>query len=435
MGKFTRAPRARGLDNTHLLLKEGFTFLSDRHNELKSDIFETRLVGKKALCITGAEAAEKFYDSSLFIRKNAVPSVISQSLLGKGIHGMDGEDHLHRKRMFLSMMTPERVEDIKDIFLEELDRRAGEWEKMPSIHMYDELREILVRTGCRWGGVPLSDAEAPQRTEEMSLMVDSFGSLGRMKEGKKARESQEKWLEGIIRDVRSGKLTPHPQTAAYITAHYRTPSGKKLSARDAGIELNNAIRPLLATAYFLVFGLLAMHQFPGEKEKIAQDQNNYSHKFSQEVRRYYPFAPAMAAKVRKSFSWRNVEFKKGTLVVLDFYGTNHHRDSWNSPETFQPERFNNWQGSPFSFVPQGGGDHHSGHRCAGEWLTVIVMKAFFRYMSTGLDYHVPEQNLSWSLHRVPTIPEDGFRITNVQRTPGTAALLQKEEASQTVIKS
>ena len=44
------------------------------------------------------------------------------------------------------------------------------------------------------------------------------------------------------------------------------------------------------------------------------------------------------------------------------------------PDVFSPDRFADWEGSPFGFIPQGGGDYLMGHRCAGEWVTVEVMK-------------------------------------------------------------
>ncbi|MFC4738006.1 cytochrome P450 [Bacillus daqingensis] len=428
-------PKAKGLDNTVNLLNEGFMFITSRRLELESDVFETRLLGKKAVCMAGEEAVEKFYDNELFVRKNAVPGVIAKSLLGEGVHGMDGEAHRHRKRMFLSMMTPERIEDMKDIALQELDKKAKLWEKRSRTVIYDDIREVLVRSGCRWAGVPLKEEEASQRTREMGMMVDSFGSLSRMKEGKKARKSQEEWLAGIVRQVRKGKLQPAEHTALYIISHFRDENGKRLSASEAAVEVNNAVRPLLATGYFIVFGCLALHEFPEIREKLAADENGFSQMFAQEVRRYYPFAPAMAAKVKKTFTWHDYHFKKDQLVVLDFFGTNRHPDSWSNPDTFYPERFIDWKGSPFSFVPQGGGDHYAGHRCAGEWLTVIVMRAFFKYFTTHLSYEVPEQNLAWSLSRVPTIPKSGFVITNVKRLHASPEKLEKDEASQTVIKS
>src|SRR3546814_10503319 len=96
--------------------------------------------------------------------------------------------------------------------------------------------------------------------------------------------------------------------------------------------------------------------------------------FVQEVRRFSPFVPAVAALGRREFEWRGYHFPSGRRVILDLYGTNHDARTWNAPEAFRPERFREWDESPFNFIPQGGGDHNVNHRCPGEWITIRLMK-------------------------------------------------------------
>ncbi|RNA69927.1 cytochrome P450 [Alteribacter keqinensis] len=433
----TPIPKAKGFDNTLTLIKEGFDFLPKRRRELGSDMFETRLLGKKVVCIGGEDAAKVFYDNNLFKRKGAAPAPLKKSLLGKGgAHGMDGEPHKHRKRMFLSMMTPDRLEELKRIAIRQLDAKVTEWEKMDKVIFFNEVQEVLTRTGCEWAGVPLDEKEVKQRTRELAAMVDSFGgSITRFNAGKKARESQEKWLKGTIKAIRNGDLAPPANTAAYIIANHREMNGKPLDDHTAAVELNNVIRPLIATAYYLTFGAVALFEHPQVVQKVKEDKDNYSHMFAQEVRRYYPFAPAMAAKVKQDFTWHEYQFKKNMLVVLDIFGTNRHPLSWDNPDEFRPERFKDWKESPFSFIPQGGGDHHIGHRCAGEWMTVLIMRAFFKYVSDHVSYTVPKQDLSYSMSRMPTIPKSGFVITEVKKTKSSTKDLEKTSKTQTVMRS
>ncbi|OHX54568.1 hypothetical protein BB776_05690 [Planococcus salinarum] len=159
--------------------------MPSRRKELDSDIFETRLLGKKSLCIAGEEAAAVFYDNKYFNAKGAAPKPLKKTLLGEGgIHGRDGEDHHHQKRMFLSMMTPERLEDMKRLAIEELDRKASQWERMDQVLLLDEIEEVLARSVMDWAGLPLKESEVKTRTQELVAMVDSFGgSLTRFKEG------------------------------------------------------------------------------------------------------------------------------------------------------------------------------------------------------------------------------------------------------------
>src|SRR3546814_10067301 len=64
--------------------------------------------------MTGPEAAELFYRQDLFARRGAAPGRIQKTLLGQGgVQGLDGEAHRHRKQMFMSLMTPERIEELR----------------------------------------------------------------------------------------------------------------------------------------------------------------------------------------------------------------------------------------------------------------------------------------------------------------------------------
>ena len=133
----------------------------------------------------------------------------------------------------------------------------------------------------------------------------------------------------------------------------------------------------------------------------------------QEVRRLYPFFPFAAAKVKKEFEWNGYLFPEGRKVLLDLYGTNHDERIWNEPDKFYPERFIDWSGDPFTFIPQGGGDHYQNHRCAGEWITIEIMKSAVNFLVREIKYDVPVQDLSIKLSQMPAIPKSRFVINNV----------------------
>ncbi len=76
-------PREQGLDNSMKLLMQGYNYIPNRRRRFHSDIFQTRLMGQKVICIGGEEAAEVFYDELKFRRKGAAPKRIKESILGK----------------------------------------------------------------------------------------------------------------------------------------------------------------------------------------------------------------------------------------------------------------------------------------------------------------------------------------------------------------
>ena len=104
----------------------------------------------------------------------------------------------------------------------------------------------------------------------------------------------------------------------------------------------------------------------------------------------------------------------GRLVLLDVYGTNHDPELWSGPEAFDPSRFAGVEPDPLRFVPHGGGDPATGHRCPGERVAVELLKGAVRVLA-GLRYNLPEQDLRYRLRRIPTRPRSGFRITDIRQ--------------------
>src|SRR3546814_12561235 len=94
------------------------------------------------------------------------------------------------------------------------------------------------------------------------------------------------------------------------------------------------------------------------------------------------------------------------------------------PYTTLFRSFDERRPGPDDRVPQGGGDHHAGHRCPGEWITIALLKSAVRMLTMEMRYSVPEQDLTVSLARMPALPRSRFVITDVHQPPssrGTAA--------------
>lgn len=369
-----------------------------------------------AICISGKEAVKLFYDTQKFERQNALPKRIQKTLTGQNsIQTLDGNQHLHRKRMFLSLLSPENQNHLISIISEQLDHAARNWQTQKRINLYDEAKQILCHAACSWAGVPLNQQELKQRADDLSKMVISFGSIGPLYfKGKIARGRTEDWAKQIIQNVRRGIIRPPKDSPLYKIACHINENGDLLDLQTAAVELINILRPIVAIAVYIVFMALALHDNPECRAKLKTNQNNYLEMFVQEVRRYYPFSPFLGARVKQDFIWNNCYFKKGTLVLLDIYGLNHDPRIWDKPYLFKPERFKSWDKNPFSFIPQGGGNPATGHRCPGKGVVVGTMKLFLNFLVNRIDYTVPEQGLSYGLTKIPTLPASGFIMENVR---------------------
>ncbi|BCN30431.1 cytochrome P450 [Anaeromicropila herbilytica] len=409
-------PLNRTLDDSIFLLLEGYPYMQKRCHKYDTDIFQTRLFGKKTICISGKDAAKVFYDNKFFVRKGVAPKRIQNTLLGKnGVQALDGKAHQNRKDMFISIMTPENIQKLVQYTKEQYLYNSIRWHNR-NIILFDEVQKLLCQVACKWAGVPLNYDEIEQRATDLGKMIDGFGAIGpRYLEGKCARKRSEEWIGNIIDKIRSQKLTPEKGSAADIIAWYYDQRGKLLDTQIAAVELLNIVRPIVAIATYITFGAVAMYKYPRSRKKLQKNNEDYQWMFSEEVRRLYPFTPFVGAKVRKNFIWKQYYFKKGTLVMLDIYGINHDVRLWENPYEFIPERFSKPIDDIYLFMPQGGGDYKKGHRCAGELVTVEIMKASFDFIANNLEYQVPKQNLKIRLSRIPTLPKSGFRMEKVNR--------------------
>jgi fatty-acid peroxygenase len=408
-------PRDQNLDNSLALLSDGYTFISKRCERLQSDVFETRLMLSKAICTMGEDAARMFYHPDRFTRVRAMPPTVLFLLQDVGsVQQLDDNAHHHRKQMFMSMMNPASIAKLTENFSEQWRAHIKRWETKDEVILYSAVNEILCRAVCTWAAVPLKESEVQARTHEFAAMIDGSGAVGPKNWwAQRLRRRTEKWAREIITQVREHKLEVPTESALHTIAWHRQLNEELLDLDVAVVELLNVLRPTVAVARYIVFAALALHHYPECRQRLLSGDEEYLTFFVQEVRRFYPFFPLIGGRVRQEFEWRSHHFTQGTWVLLDVYGTNHDARIWKEPQTFQPERFREWAGSPFSFIPQGGGEYDHDHRCAGEWITIELTKTAVRLLTTAMAYAVPAQDLSISLSKMPALPTSHFVIRQV----------------------
>src|SRR5205085_12692797 len=98
------------------------------------------------------------------------------------------------------------------------------------------------------------------------------------------------------------------------------------------------------------------HERPECVEGIASGDEEYLERFVQEVRRFYPFFPALGGRALEAFEWEGVRFPPRAWVLYDIHGTHHDAAIWGDPENFRPDRFLELESDAPWFAPQGQGD-------------------------------------------------------------------------------
>lgn len=410
-------PKEKCFDSTLSLLIEGYLFIPNRIRKYHTNLFQIKLLGQKVYCMSGKEATELFYNQDYFTRKGVMPNRIQETLFGKkGIQTLDGASHVHRKLLFMSMMTPQQIDRIKELTRKQWIMNSERFGKMKNVILLDEATLLFFQVACKWAGVPLKKSETRQKAKDMCAMIDAFGGIGpRHWIGRCARNRSECWADNIIEEVRKGRIIAPKDSALSLIAWHRELNGKLLNSKTAAVELINILRPITAIATYVTFGALALHLYPAHKKNLLKAKEEDLTMFAQEIRRYFPFGPFLAARVRNDFQWQKHYFEKGTLVFLDIYGTNHDPSIWKYPNLFQPKNFKNHPLTPFDFIPQGGGNDKLGTRCPGEQITVELLKESLDFLVNRLEYQVPLQDLTYRLNRIPTFPKSRFIMNEVRK--------------------
>lgn len=420
-------PRDPSFEATLDLWRDPYGFITERCERLGTDVFETRLGLRRTICMVGPEAAELFYDDERFERNGALPTWISNVLFGTGgVQGLVGEEHRHRKAMFLEMTSEDRIPDLLRIVEKRLRQRFDDWEHRGSVPLEDELRRAYCAAVCEWADVPIVGRDVERRTREMTWLFEDAVSVGpRYWRAKRARKRLERWLVDVIADARTGRREPRPESAlASIVAH-RDLEGRPLSHHVAAVELLNLLRPTVAVAGFSVLSALALQYTPEARSRMYDP--NYARCFALEIRRFFPFFPMLTARVRHTFDWRGYRFPAGRRVLLDVHGTNHDPRVWSAPDEFRPERYLAREPGAFEYIPQGGGDVARTHRCPGEGIAIALVAATTRLLALELEYDVPPSSLEIDHDSVPAVPANGFMLTRIRRIERGRVVRSTEE--------
>lgn len=388
------------------LWRSGYRALPEqRRAHAGADAFETSLLRERAIVVRGQDGARLFYDESAVQRAGAVPPPLKNLLFGRGaVHGLDGREHKVRKQLFFEILTTERIEELAATIGRDLERRVARWSGSEVV-VFDELVEVYGAAVLAWAGIELPAARATRVSHRLATIVDgSGGAAAAYPRAWAARLRCNRWARRLVEDARAGKISPPVGSALHVL------EDSDLESAVAGVELLNVLRPTVAVAWpgtFLARDLAAhpqwrplLHDDPAGERRRA---------FGHEIRRTCPFVPALAGRVSSPVELHGVRAEPGDLLVLDVPGTHRDPTWWSEPETFLPERFlPDAMPDPFAFVPQGGGDPRTGHRCPGESLTVRMLAETARvladvsYEPVGDTAHDPE--------RIPTLPHRGLVV-------------------------
>lgn len=373
-----------------------------------------KVLGKPAVLLRGKEGVRTFYDNTLIKRNGSMPTPIQGSLFGNGsVHSLDDEEHMNRKRTFVRVCYDDaQVARIEPMVEEEIREAMHRAAKHPE-DFYDAMVIAYGRASLRWAGIEGTDAEHDVVARRLGEIVEGFAhvDLDHIKSWINRRLT-DKWGAKVIQEQRDGKRNAMPGTSLHEWANHRDTSGQLLSAKVAGLEMQNTYRPHIAAARFAAFAAKAVAEHPEWRIKIQAESSSrgslsggpMAKAFAQEIRRVAPFVPLLPSFARKDFIVDGVQVKAGERVMIDILNTNTSPLDWEDAGEFKPERFLDVEDYEAleSFIPQGGSKVETGHRCPGEKIVINSLATTVAALcEPGVEVlDVPEVDMG----RMPTRP-------------------------------
>lgn len=393
-------------------ISPSYTLLQELREEANAPVVDVKTLNKEAIAIYGEEAARKFYDPKNFKREGAMPKLVLTTLFGEdGVQTLDGEEHHHRKKVFMDLMTPERLEEYHEI----LDKKMTAAFEMQngSFELFELVRKTLFEAICEWSGINLADLDEDEVNElskyQISMISGTFTSPTEHMKGVNDRNKSEKWARGLIEDARDNPVPGKENVPLYAFAEARDLDGELLPIDVAAVELLNIIRPTLALTVWAALMGHALFSRSDIYEKLKSDFARLQDSFIQEMRRYYPFFPMLPAISLREVEIDGYKIPKDHLVVLDLYGSDHDERTIKSPEEFIVDRYVDRAESisydeEYEMIAQGGGDFRTMHRCAGEWITLHTLRVLSDHLVNKYEFSVPEQDWEIPMDQFPTYP-------------------------------
>lgn len=404
----------RRFEYTLSVLKECYELVMEKDTAAEDHVFITEIMGERTIYMTGSEAAHLFSRNDMFSKEGVVPRSLEPGLSDDGsAQNLDDSAYENRRAMYMSLMDDETMEEIGFLIKYYWGTYFKGDDESETVELYEVAKRVFMQTACRWIGIPLGQEETEQRTREVAELFETpeaFGLWNRQRSSKVVEE----WLAGLVEKIRRGQFIQDRSKALWMFSWHRDEDGEYLPPHEVAREILGLLRPMTAMSVWVTLMGLALHEFPEKKEALKRaDEERYGW-FIQEVRRYYPFFPFTVARTREEFEWKGIIFSEDTLILFDLYRMNHDPGEWSEPESFLPERFMEWQHTPFDFVPKEEA-YGFGHRCVGEYLTVGMMKATLDFLVNDLEYEVPEQDFSFKFDDLPAVPNDRLKISNIKK--------------------
>ncbi len=438
------------IGETFAFLRDTFGFVSSRVKE-HGPIFRTSLLGNPTVFLTGPEACEIWLDEDIIQRGGSFPDNIEQLFGGKSLPLLDGSVHRTRKELVMSAFNRAGLAAYVPILEETtratldrwaaLETEAGGSNGVPPVMALPGLKRLAIEGIARSVFGVSDDALVEELLGDYEKVALGFTGLPIRFPGTayyQALEARDRILARIEKLIAERRRSPGEDGISRIIGA-RTKDGATLE--DAGLVLELHHSMLAGLIIFAEFAatISALSDHPAIRKRLVEElessgktkdytlddlaKSTYLLHFVMEVKRTCPNVPVSFGKAKREFTFNGATVPAGWFVFMATFENNLSTSSFESPETFDPERYapprSEHEKNPNAFIPQGAGKQ-MGHKCAGYDLSTVFMQLFAAILVTDYTFTLPEQDRSLRFDRIPPEPKTGL-LLRLRKKSATAS--------------
>ena len=324
---------------------------------------------------------------------------------GRALPVLDGEEHRERKAFVMAAFTREALAG----YLPEMQRLVAAalagWATGGELRWLDGFKrlalEVISTTILGLPAGPTFDAIA----RDYELVGGGF-SLPIPLPGTnydRARRALARILAVYAKNAQEHLASPSSDGLSRILAARSARDGRQITVDEAKIELHHIVVAGLIVWAWFVTAVQELERHREVRERLRAEVASlpagpltlealmaapYLRQVSMEIRRLSPVVHVFFGKARMTFEFAGHTIPEGAWMALWGIRSSHLRpEVYPEPGKFDPERFgparHEQARHPHAFVPNGAGDAHQNHKCAGYEFAPLLLQVFLAELLRG----------------------------------------------------
>ena len=392
------------------------------------DIFMLRILGQEWIAIAHPEAVkEVFSHGPEDLNSGEANQALSPVLGTRNLLLLDGEEHLHRRRIVLPPFHGERMRAYEETIRAAAAKQIERWplgEPVAALARMQQLTfEVIMR--CVFG------VEEGERIGELgealqgmiSWVTDSWRVLffflvgpERLNSVPAFRRQQARVDREILAEIsRRRALTDldERQDILSMLVQATDEDGEHLTDE----ELRDELMTLLiagheTTATMLSWAIHDLARDPDAQERLAEEGGAFCDAVVAEELRLHPPTGGLARRLRTPLSIGGYELPAGTDLVPVTLLVHRRADVYEDPWTFKPTRFLDARPPAGGWFPFGG----SVRRCIGASFAQFEAKIVLEELTKALELSPAERRPERTSRRaIVLVPSKGAKVVARRR--------------------